>query len=133
MRISDLSSDVCSSDLLGEQLAVRPRACRQREGRHADGTADRDPRANVDPLEHTVELLAPDIVEEAVDAFRAGRVECRPQAIARRLVVDDGVEAERLAAGPRLVGAAGDADRAAAKSEEQTSELPSLMLISYAV
>src|SRR3546814_6156826 len=87
MRISDLSSDVCSSDLLGEQLAVRPRACRQREGRHADGTADRDPRANVDPLEHTVELLAPDIVEEAVDAFRAGRVECRPQAIACRLEI----------------------------------------------
>src|SRR3546814_2493895 len=102
MRISDCSSDVCSSDLLGLELLppVAERPHRQR--------VDPGPEAGGD--------------DEGLDTERA----------AQRFVLvldvagDQGAVAERHHPGAEPLGGAG-------RSEEHTSELPSLMRISYAV
>src|SRR3546814_8382428 len=114
MRISDWSSDVCSSDLL-------------REGRHrkaveAAGAGRNRPAVERAPpclrdrrlgLAHRQRLL-----------LRADR--CRSLALARGRL-----RAGPAAAGARRTGAA--AQRRDRRSEEHTSELQSLMRISYAV
>src|SRR3546814_7941897 len=101
MRISDWSSDVCSSDLrrLREGRPARPRA-----GRAQD--ADQLPEPREDP-----------------EAPRAAPGPARP------------AEARRpLGAGvPGRAGGAADGLQPDLRSEEHTSELQSLMRISYAV
>src|SRR3546814_4528028 len=108
MRISDWSSDVCSSDLVG--VGGRDRAgARQREaegfgdGRHGGGSAHG----------HAVSIGARDAALDA-DPFLLGDLAGAP-----------------LIPVPEGVGAG--AEHLAARSEEHTSELQSLMRISYAV
>src|SRR3546814_8343317 len=111
MRISDWSSDVCSSDLAGGRRVRADRLGQLRQ-------------PQLPP-----QLRAVDAVPRRHDRGRAGgAVRARPgprAAGARR---------------PRPVAAAGEAARGvgatvrtAARSEEHTSELQSLMRISYAV
>src|SRR3546814_1682044 len=108
MRISDWSSDVCSSDLLSAQQgglvrrplvgATRARRCRNRAPQRRDGN-------------------------------RQEIVRCaRPHA-------DDGSRQhpDPQDAGPRARRQARDVHERRARSEEHTSELQSLMRISYAV
>src|SRR3546814_1073043 len=122
MRISDWSSDVCSSDLRLQGLA-------QAADVHVD-------RAFLD-----VDVAAPDVVEQLgarVDALGVGHEEVQQAVLG-------GADLHRLVVGEHAVGGAVDAQRAdgdaavlvvlarAPRSEEHTSELQSLMRISYAV
>ena len=77
-----------------------------------DEPADRHAREVVEEREHRVPHRAADVLEIDVDALRAGGLELLREI--RRAVVDGGVEAELLDQRSALVGAAGDADRAAA-------------------
>src|SRR3546814_4887799 len=104
MRISDWSSDVCSSDLDDQRLALR--LCRRRAGRHQGAPAHQSRQSR--PLW----LLA------ATDA----RTD--------RLGQDPGTGPVAVE-GPRPRPRGGRDGRA--RSEEHTSELQSLMRISYAV
>src|SRR3546814_3068501 len=115
MRISDWSSDVCSSDL-------RPAA--------ADDAADAGvPDPGVDPRsEHRVRRGDPARRHQPAD---------RPAPLAARAAAGQGAAGRPPAAGADRrdgLGAAAGADQPAApRSEEHTSELQSLMRISYAV
>src|SRR3546814_2045723 len=120
MRISDWSSDVCSSDLLGTPVVI-----------DVDHAADREAREVVRGREGGVEMLAADIVEIDVyprlaEAFERGG-ELRQHR--SRLVIDRRVGAE--VEDPFAFFRA--ARRPDHRSEEHTSELQSLMRISYAV
>src|SRR3546814_3164648 len=95
MRISDWSSDVCSSDLLG--------------------TGTRRQRAAGDAV----------VAAAGHDGVLAGRGVAA--VVGKGVVLHRGVAARGIAAG----GVAGD--HVAERSEEHTSELQSLMRISYAV
>src|SRR3546814_9238024 len=108
MRISDWSSDVCSSDLLElGRLAIARLAAADPVG---------------DPVEHVAD--ADDGVAELPD--RLGRV---GEPGGRRFrALEDRLPAQ---APPELPGE--PADRQRLRSEEHTSELQSLMRISYAV
>src|SRR3546814_3450852 len=118
MRISDWSSDVCSSDL-------------RRRPAGADGPdrliGDDERRARAGGRDGAVKLAAHHVQRLSGVAFRF-----------RLADADDGCQAvadrgfglgAHLFAGFMLVGAA----LAVARSEEHTSELQSLMRISYAV
>src|SRR3546814_4704123 len=113
MRISDWSSDVCSSDLFSRRIV-----------RFQDGTRLRghDER----PAESLGDAIGGDVVVGRPDATGGEDiVEVPPHFVQR---VDDG----RLDVGddPRL----GQSDaEPVQRSEEHTSELQSLMRISYAV
>src|SRR3546814_2299962 len=104
MRIRDLSSDVCSSDLLllvaqgADQPAQRLLFLQFAQ---AGGVG----RGNVDG----------DVVGRGIDVFEAEQVVGRGQLVGRVLVLAD-VDAQQTV-----------------RSEEHTSELQSLMRISYAV
>src|SRR3546814_5631120 len=99
MRISDWSSDVCSSDLAGIEL--HSAQIDEAPGLHADiGKPDRLPEAHGDPGAQPAEA------ERQIRVVRIGPVR-----------------------GPDLQ----PADRNRKRSEEHTSELQSLMRISYAV
>src|SRR3546814_5291328 len=107
MRISDWSSDVCSSDL--RLLGQQPQ------------------RAVVGhPAEIVVVPVDPGVVMQAVARLQlcAGQVDGGDPAV---LVVDRAHQHRDVAAVRAPV------DRRAARSEEHTSELQSLMRISYAV
>src|SRR3546814_3131911 len=156
MRISDWSSDVCSSDLMFEDAGVGAEGDRDAEclgaryrladvaERHAHLVLDRrgvdalaEPLAN--PLErhergdeigalgfHHLErrVIGEGAMFDAVDARRG-----RGGDAARAVGVRHDLEAERM-------GGVGDALEFGAgemRSEEHTSELQSLMSISYAV
>src|SRR3546814_1254353 len=114
MRISDWSSDVCSSDLHPFQNAQVVAEAR--------------------PQEAAVVALAEPVDVEHLRQLRAGLVERQPVAE----VVGEVVAAERLhrhrvaAHHADLAGGRGGGLRAH-RSEEHTSELQSLMRISYAV
>src|SRR3546814_1243678 len=101
MRISDGSSDVCSSDLADLVLGL----CRQRD---ADRVADPEPQQAADPdrrfdrARHEPARLGDAEVQRAIDHL-----------------------------GELLIG--GDREELVRRSEEHTSELQSLMRISYAV
>src|SRR3546814_1649691 len=113
MRISYWSSDVCSSDL---HLSPGVRAVR---GHIADERAVRPSRRP--PCDH----------RPACDC-RAARGDCRRDARRRQAPP----RARRRTQGRARSGArrgCAPADRAALRSEEHTSELQSLMRISYAV
>src|SRR3546814_2310619 len=104
MRISDWSSDVCSSDLLRDQVQI------------------------------ALTIGGPEIVQQ-----RATLVDEHQQAAARMVVLRVGLEmlgevADALGEDRHLhLGRTGVALGAAMRSEEHTSELQSLMRISYAV
>src|SRR3546814_8373456 len=112
MRIIDWSSDVCSSDLIGER--------RKLVGRCVEG--DRQPPTGIDG--------AAQHLGDRLPAFLSGipgfqyRV-CLPSVLTqrhRRAALED--DYHRLAGG---------FERVQQRSEEHTSELQSLMRISYAV
>src|SRR3546814_6915302 len=111
MRISDWSSDVCSSDL----IRVEPRIIFAQRNLNILGDAQR--RKQRAPLEHH----APAPAQVARFLFIGDRVERLAIdfdfTLGRRLQPDDRAHQHRLAG----------------RSEEHTSELQSLMRISYAV
>src|SRR3546814_7522671 len=120
MRISDWSSDVCSSDLIGG----KPQRLKLGDGRIVGQNADAPPRSA-------------DRVEQPLNARKA-RLHQQRQRPPVHPVVDKGGNLEfgkagdggdgtgklRLARGCSVIGQ---------RSEEHTSELQSLMRISYAV
>src|SRR3546814_3545708 len=107
MRISDWSSDVCSSDLGAQLIAMRPSSF----GKGADATAGAERVAQEDLGDRAIDLHRPLLRILARDPADRG---ARPhQAVLRRV---DQVDGQR-----------------ALRSEEHTSELQSLMRISYAV
>src|SRR3546814_4128539 len=118
MRISDWSSDVCSSDLRGRQ----PRACRSAGGYRLGGGRG-DPRRG----------RGGDV------RYRDRRLQDRDSraAPARRWLGNEPIWLADRIGGRRLAGARGCRARGVggglSRSEEPTSELPSLMRISYAV
>src|SRR3546814_2087694 len=115
MRISDWSSDVCSSDLFdGQQAVVHDGGFRELDG----DRLGRHLVLHADSLEKLRQLL----IERAARGEIDGDPEIEALA-APTLPLLDGV-AEHLL-GHRI-------DHAAARSEEHTSELQSLMRISYA-
>src|SRR3546814_2455269 len=115
MRISDWSSDVCSSDLLLRRAPA--------PGAHRIGDPDTAPR----------QRLAQQAFDLGVDAPEIGR----RRALDRRM--ERGIEAQRKRFFCRnrhdslLIERAGVDDRLRIRSEEHTSELQSLMRTSYAV
>src|SRR3546814_8145736 len=116
MRISDWSSDVCSSDLAGCLLqAVDAEAGNRRHAVAADHQRRLEPRQAVDQpaAQQGGRQVAAALDEEAGDAAGA---EQREVGVERDMAVGVGRHLRHL-------------DR----SEEHTSELQSLMRISYAV
>src|SRR3546814_2752843 len=113
MRISDGSSDVCSSDLYA-RFPVDPRASR---GRAA----------------HRLRLSRSIGGRTSHGGVGSRRTRGRPQLQSRQ----GGLQAVRLSAQvslpPSVQGPGYDRASQAARSEEHTSELQSLMRISYAV
>src|SRR3546814_4116919 len=137
MRISDWSSDVCSSDLL-RLAATNAQVARQPERAHPVHQAE------VDRL-GSAALVGGHVLELEAEHFRGGgavdvgtRRERRQQAGVLGQVSHDPqldlrvVAREQLAPRRRDEGLA-DAAAVLARSEEPTSELQSLMRISYAV
>src|SRR3546814_1231852 len=118
MRISDWSSAVCSSDL----LVIEDR------GRHLDGVVALDHARRLEPREGEGldEFLERDAVLQA-DRDGDGEVVHQAAEGGAFLVHVD----EDLAELAVLVFAGAQIDLVAAKSEEHTSELQSLMRISY--
>src|SRR3546814_7872871 len=116
MRISDWSSDVCSSDLRDQRVGLAQRAQRYGELR----------RIPMDRLGLAAESVEPGMVEiGGGEAGVPGRVEA-PGAVIEALAGDvDIVRIEHAVDEPRR--------HIAGRSEEHTSELQSLMRISYAV
>src|SRR3546814_3570068 len=120
MRISDWSSDVCSSDLQmlgGGIIWLREeRVERQAGGLYAPGLRE----IGIDPARLILGLL-PDplaVLRAAADVVRC------PEA---------GVAVVELWRNPRQLDLTASRRLALARSEEHTSELQSLMRISYAV
>src|SRR3546814_8124414 len=111
MRISDWSSDVCSSDL--------PRAVGQQQ-RPAATTVERKlAHAHAFGREHPAGLV---VELDDVGGARCRRVDVEARQAGRNLGIGDREQVAIL--GQQLV---------VARSEEHTSELQSLMRISYAV
>src|SRR3546814_10875163 len=108
MRISDWSSDVCSSDLAREALDRRDPGGRLWRGHGPDGR-------------HGLEIS--DRARRAISAGDRNADRNR-----RRNCLPGGCLCPQLTVSARLPG-----DRAFWRSEEHTSELQSLMCISYAV
>src|SRR3546814_2114435 len=132
MRISDWSSDVCSADLDAgfrrafEDIAIlRLRHTGERAA--IEGCDGRSARAGILPLN----IAQTSRREQFGDVGRADRmVVAGPEAdVARRRIVEFGLVGRRAIAGFRAV----EAVVRIIRSEEHTSELPSLMRISYAV
>src|SRR3546814_9564433 len=128
MRISDWSSDVCSSDLI-----IGDQADRQRVGRFEKQLAAKEITIAVVDVAVVVH-----IVQEAV-ALHPYAVDARGERVADR-------PGDAAPEAPIIIIAIGDLTRGAeleiglfridadqARSEEHTSELQSLMRISYAV
>src|SRR3546814_2332150 len=113
MRISDWSSDVCSSDL---QLLLRERPL---------AAVALQQHARLGDVEGVVLLEAPGV--------EAGRQVVGEEVVAGEVEVDDA--GEPLVTEEHVVGEEVGVDdaRRQVRSEEHTSELQSLMRISYAV
>src|SRR3546814_6608817 len=130
MRISDWSSDVCSSDLRDQPVLVRKleRTVDQRARRKAEGDdrqRHRHPRRSDEQ-----QRFAPDPVDRE-DREQAGedRERSRQDVDQQRVVL---AEAHRLPQHRSVIKDDVDAHKLL-RSEEHTSELQSLMRISYAV
>src|SRR3546814_10808428 len=118
MRISDWSSDVCSSDLVVGNIICR--VDRQREGEQsADGAAPRPVVAFVDG-----NARHPD-PERTCSVIARQRREGRDETLLGD--VERGIGVADMSPNQPVHGLA------VARSEEHTSELQSLMRISYAV
>src|SRR3546814_4943962 len=110
MRISDWSSDVCSSDLARTYPRGGPRRCVQQCGRYLYRADDHIPPRYI---------------------RRQGRRHARAAGCSQRTRLES---AGRLQHGPKLSRPTqGKSHREFRRSEEHTSELQSLMRISYAV
>src|SRR3546814_3616321 len=122
MRISDWSSDVCSSDLGPDRMPLLAEEVPE-DGRASSRLEIRD----ADRLEAPVDLLV----------ARAGLADARKIALDVGHHRGDAVSGEPLRQDLKrdgLAGACGAGDQPVAiRSEEHTSELQSLMRISYAV
>src|SRR3546814_8866350 len=137
MRISDWSSDVCSSDLADGKNGIGVRGLAQRHVvlQHAD----RETAEQVDDDDDDAgDRIALDELHRAIEAAVQLAFHFQVPALAPRLVLVDESRAQvgvdrQLLAGHRVEGEArGDLGHAF-RSEEHTSELQSLMRISYAV
>src|SRR3546814_2094133 len=113
MRISDWSSDVCSSDLVGQRLLPSAEAMETTTLQAQAQLQGRD-----ESLEGVVRLGAPDGFGSFFLAPRIHKLAHRHPKLELQLV-----------AMPRVFSLA----KREARSEEHTSELQSLMRISYAV
>src|SRR3546814_2189659 len=123
MRISDWSSDVCSSDLIVIVAVVGE------PGLVADRCRDGADRARFATAQHVLERL------QFVDSVQVERVVAERPALAVDLRRDE-ITPERAAHDMHHPGAReqiADAQPVAVRSVEHTSELQSLMRISYAV
>src|SRR3546814_3803908 len=122
MRISDWSSDVCSSDLNLQQLQAAVRAEDCDLGIAFDGDGDRlgvvDAEGRILWGDQILLSLARDLLKRAPGATIIGDVKCSQ-------VLFDGIAS---AGGVPLMWKTGHS-----RSAEHTSELQSLMRISYAV
>src|SRR3546814_5882700 len=124
MRISDWSSDVCSSDLLqeaGESIRARLKPLRS-----GSTTTDTTWRACNEPVPQPAVLDRAGAGRRAARTAAAGRPGLRAGALPRHGLHDHrgGRAADPVRRAVRAV---------AGRSEEHTSELQSLMRISYAV
>src|SRR3546814_4144527 len=141
MRISDWSSDVCSSDLLGEMALARHEIEREGEAGSDEGQGEIKPAlARTKPDPHRIGH-DPDHEDrpgrQYVDGEKSGG------AAAAIGIEKEGRQEQQIAALPHPRdpvkpgrGRRGDRDQdieQVARSEEHTSELQSLMRISYAV
>src|SRR3546814_9028342 len=131
MRISDWSSDVCSSDLLGEDQVKRGRVALAVGDEDLDGNPR---RAGADGSDHRSELPGA-AVGEVVTGDGGDHREAQSHALdglgdALGLV---GIGGHRVAGVDEAEPAGPGAALAVDRSEEHTSELQSLMRISYAV
>src|SRR3546814_7403440 len=115
MRISDWSSDVCSSDL-GRGFVAGP----------ADAAELRGPLVLASPRRQSAVAVARDLADAAQRAGGVRRVDADHAGGAHPRDRSGGEHAHAVGQG------AADPARAA-RSEEHTSELQSLMRISYAV
>src|SRR3546814_3439664 len=106
MRISDWSSDVCSSDLVGDRLGLRQIESAIEKCALGEFAGARGPRTSGAGRPHQ-------------------QLECHRAAV--RLQLDD------VFAGKRMWRGEAQHESAVDRSEEHTSELQSLMRISYAV
>src|SRR3546814_10588767 len=120
MRISDWSSDVCSSDLIHDPEPA------QEQGVDLGG---QDQRERVDP-EDDGELLLTDTETFLEDERRSGDV---GEHRGHHQSTDQGDGQEGTIAEQGPIGADAGADPGGPRSEEHTSELQSLMRNSYAV
>src|SRR3546814_2620262 len=125
MRISDWSSDVCSSDLYRRDHGLMSLPRRLRSHHRRDRATEVDPQqAGIHPGGGFI-LRVEQGLEGGIAAARlqAGRdADPRQPALAAQFV-----------ASPHQAGEVDPGHRLVDRSEEHTSELPSLMRISYAV
>src|SRR3546814_10102499 len=124
MRISDWSSDVCSSDLRG--LGVAALVQRGEEGGGVGPDVDARPVVHLLPAGQVVVLavvLEGQLVDHVLERCLGGR---REQIEGARRGGDVAAEGREVDAAFQPAGVLG-------RSEEHTSELQSLMRISYAV
>src|SRR3546814_9744704 len=134
MRISDWSSDVCSSDLHHRPARRRPGPCPK--GADMKG-ADMTRYLPAIALLLLLSACAED-APQALGTLEYDRITL-PAPVAEKIVSIDVREGQRVAAGERLLTLERDRSQAqvqvaeAERSEEHTSELQSLMRISYAV
>src|SRR3546814_3891318 len=130
MRISDWSSDVCSSDLLAGEPVHRARIDQRRRGRAAQRGDTREIDALVEPQPHQQRFGRAGARGERFLAFDAVAVARQCGEPVFGLAPPEG----RTSAAPP-VRARADAQiiAIAPRSEEHTSELQSLMRHSYAV
>src|SRR3546814_1068080 len=129
MRISDWSSDVCSSDLtIGPGPLQIPRDETSMDGTFLiGGEAIARPQTFTAIAPSTGEILAPDFsISQPEDVASACRLAGEAFDVFRELAPS--LRAEFLEAVANQIEALGEA-----RSEEHTSELQSLMRISYAV
>src|SRR3546814_6093479 len=117
MRISDWSSDVCSSDLHVRAVLPRASVWRRSEQVHLRILRDRA-------------LPARRRTEDRMGLCRRDQGEVGPGAVAGLLEHGGGAARHALARVPRH---AAESASGTQRSEEHTSELQSLMRISYAV
>src|SRR3546814_7398323 len=130
MRISDWSSDVCSSDLGRVYAALAPYVC----------AAPADAQFNLNSAPPVLWLALADginlgqahrLAREPGTAYRS--IEAVAEALRREGINNADLGAFSLGSNAYQVQAQIDADGLVFRSEEHTSELQSLMRISYAV
>src|SRR3546814_3258493 len=115
MRISDWSSDVCSSDLCCLRIEADHDICGEQVGRQAERSPEDSPRGDLAPL---AQVTVPLKTVTLPEGPRASRRTFDRQDI--HIVVHCPLQRRRK-------------QRVAERSEEHTSELQSLMSISNAV